>query len=249
MLDTHLFAAGSLVQGRYRVVRRIGRGGMGTVYEAVDTRLGSRVALKWLPTPPGDEQRTRLLLRAFEREAKILAGLRHAALPAVRDFFGDAGGHYLAMEFIPGDDLAALLARRGAPFPAPLVLAWADALLGALEYLHARHPAILHRDIKPQNLKLTPAGEVVLLDFGLARGAEGGDGAGGSLLAYTPQYAPIEQIRGEPPDPRSDLYALAATLHHLLTGELPASAAARLQAALEGRADPLRPAHELNPDV
>jgi serine/threonine protein kinase len=187
--------------------------------------------------------------RAFEREARILAGLRHLALPGVTDFFGDEDGQYVVMQHIPGDDLAELLARRGAPFAPEQILTWADELLDALEYLHSRRPPILHRDIKPQNLKLTPSGEIVLLDFGLARGAEEYGSAGASLVAYTPQYAPIEQIRGGTPDVRSDIYALAATLHHLLTGELPPSAVARTRALLEGQPDPLRPAHKLNPAV
>jgi serine/threonine protein kinase len=246
-------AADRVIHGRYQIIRSVGSGGMGAVYEALDTRLGARVALKWLQPPPGvSELQTRVLLRAFEREARILARLRHAALPGVTDFFGDDAGQYLVLEFIPGDDLAELLERRSSPFVPEQVLEWADDLLDALEYLHGRRPPILHRDIKPQNLKLTPSGEIVLLDFGLARGVgeigwSGSDGA--SLVAYTPQYAPIEQIRGAAPDVRSDLYALAATLHHLLTGELPAGAVVRMQALLEGRPDPLRPAHELNPAV
>jgi eukaryotic-like serine/threonine-protein kinase len=245
--------ADMVIHGRYQIIRPVGSGGMGAVYEALDTRLGARVALKWLQPPPGvSELQTRVLLRAFEREARILARLRHAALPGVTDFFGDDAGQYLVLQYIPGDDLAELLAERGVPFALEQVLEWADALLDALEYLHSRRPPILHRDIKPQNLKLTPGGEIVLLDFGLARGAgeigwSGSDGA--SLVAYTPQYAPIEQIRGAAPDVRSDLYALAATLHHLLTGELPPGAVVRMQALLEGRPDPLRPAYELNPAV
>ncbi|MFO7168452.1 MAG: tetratricopeptide repeat protein [Chloroflexota bacterium] len=252
MLESHLTAADALIQGRYQVLGQIGHGGMGTVYEALDTRLGAVVALKWLRPPPGaDELQMRVLLRAFEREAKILARLRHPALPGVSDYFGDTDGQWLVMQHIPGCNLAELLARRGAPFPLAQVLGWADVLLDALEYLHSRRPPVLHRDIKPQNLKLTPAGELVLLDFGLARGGEEQTRAvgGPSLLAYTPQYSPIEQIRGEAPDPRSDLYALGATLYHLLTNQLPANAVARMQAVLDGKPDPLRPAHELNPEL
>jgi tetratricopeptide (TPR) repeat protein len=250
MLESQFFA-GATLEGRYRLVRRIGHGGMGTVYEAVDSRLGSTVALKWMcPAPDAGELQMQALLRAFEREAKILARLRHPALPGVSDYFGDAEGQCLVMQYIPGSDLAELLACRGEAFPVEQVLSWADELLDALEYLHGRRPPVLHRDIKPQNLKLTPSGAIVLLDFGLARGGEGqGQGVGASLLAYTPQYAPIEQIRGEPPDPRSDLYALGATLYHLLTGQLPANAVARMQALLQREPDPLIPAHTLNPAV
>ncbi|MEN9938991.1 MAG: hypothetical protein RLZZ387_5570 [Chloroflexota bacterium] len=99
--ESQLLAAEHLIHGRYRVLQRVGRGGMGTVYEALDTRLGSRVALKWMEPPPGtSELQLRVLLCAFEREAKILAGLRHPALPGVSDYFADDGGQYLVMQFI-----------------------------------------------------------------------------------------------------------------------------------------------------
>ena len=139
---------GVVIQNRYRVVRQIGQGGFGAVYEAVDLRLNNRVALKQLLLV-GEE-----VTRAFRREAELLANLRHPALPNVMDFFTDDTGQFLVMQYIPGDDLATLLAQRGAAFPVDETLHWADQLLGALHYLHTRTPPILHRDIKPQNLKL-----------------------------------------------------------------------------------------------
>ncbi|HWQ15777.1 MAG TPA: protein kinase [Roseiflexaceae bacterium] len=237
---------GTILQERYRLVRLIGQGGMGAVYEAVDQRLGTTVALKQTHAPGG------ALGRAFEREARLLAGLRHPSLPKVIDHFADATGQYLVMEYIPGDDLATLLERRGAPFPVQEALAWADQLLRVLEYLHTRQPPILHRDIKPQNLKLTAEGEVVLLDFGLARGdpaAHSQVTSGGSLFGYTPHYAPLEQVHNSGTDQRSDLYALAATLHHLLTGVKPADALSRATAVLRRQPDPLGSPGEINPLV
>jgi tetratricopeptide (TPR) repeat protein len=243
-----------LLQERYQLIRRIGQGGMGQVYEALDTRLGHVVAIKQtLPGPlddiaPEDDP----LRRAFEREARILASLRHPALPVVSDFFTEDNAQYLVMQYIPGEDLWALMQHSEKAFSIDQVLEWADTLLDVLDYLHTHQPPILHRDIKPQNLKLTPRGEIILLDFGLARGAttiQSRMSTGGSLVAYTPQYAPMEQIRGLPIGARSDLYALAATLHHLLTGQLPASAIERAAAALEGRPDPLVPAISLNPEI
>lgn len=244
-----------ILQQRYQIVRRIGQGGMGAVFEAIDTRLGSVVAIKQtLPIPleeyAGGEDPLR---RAFEREARILASLRHPALPVVSDFFAEDTAQYLVMQYIPGDDLWALIQQQGGPFPTEQVLEWADSLLDVLDYLHTHQPPILHRDIKPQNLKLTPRNEIVLLDFGLARGGvstmHSRLSSGGSLVAYTPQYAPMEQIRGLPIGARSDLYALAATLYHLLTGHLPASAMDRAAAAMEGRPDPLIPVATVNPQV
>lgn len=229
---------GSLIFQRYQIVRLIGRGGMGAVYEAMDRRLRNTVALKqMLGDAPENAQ-------AFEREARLLAALRHPALPKVIDYFRDGAGRYLVMEFFPGADLAALLARHGGPFPVGQALSWADQVLAALEYLHTREPPVLHRDIKPQNLKLTAEGLVVLLDFGLARSI--GPGASQSLFGYTLHYAPLEQIQGSGADARSDLYALAATLYHLLTDRVPVSAPARAEALLAGRADPLPPVHLVN---
>jgi hypothetical protein len=233
---------GSLVLQRYQIVRLIGRGGMGAVYEAIDTRLRNTVALKQMLGHSDD------YASAFEREAQLLAALRYPALPKVIDYFRHDDGRFLVMEFFSGADLAALQARRGGPFPTADVLDWADQLLGALEYIHTRNPSVLHRDIKPQNLKLTSDGQVVLLDFGLAKGPAG-DGEAASFFGYTLQYAPLEQIDGSGTEPRSDLYALAATLYHLLTNRPPANAPVRADARLAGRPDPLRPLHEANAEV
>ncbi|HMQ35850.1 MAG TPA: serine/threonine-protein kinase, partial [Chloroflexaceae bacterium] len=234
----------TLLQGRYRVVALIAQGGMGAVYRAVDERLGHTVALKQtLVADPA-------LRAAFEREARLLAGLHHPALPVVSDHFAEGGGQFLVMQYIPGDDLAALLKARGAPFPPDQALAWADDILDALEHLHGRQPPVVHRDIKPQNLKLAPHGGVVLLDFGLAKGLAGaGNSASPSLFGYTPQYAPIEQIQGAGTGPRSDLYSLAATLYELLAGAPPPDALARVAATLRGAPDPLRPLLEIDPGL
>jgi hypothetical protein len=236
-----MLAPGSLIQQRYQIVRLIGRGGMGAVYEAVDRRLRNTVALKQML---GDDAGN---AEAFEREAQILAALRHTSLPKVIDYFRDSAGRFLVMEFFGGADLAALQARHGGPFVTDEVLAWADQLLAALDYLHTRSPPVLHRDIKPQNIKLTPEGQVVLLDFGLAKGHAMDNPA--SFFGYTLQYAPLEQIEGSGTEPRSDLYALTATLYHLLTDRPPSSAPTRADALLGGRPDPLRPPHELRPDL
>jgi hypothetical protein len=233
----------TLIHERYLVTRTIGRGGMGAVYEAVDQRLGNTVALKQMLVGGAN------LSAAFEREARILAGLRHPSLPRVTDYFSDALGQFLVMEFIPGTDLGSLLAQRGRPFPVEEVLGWANQILGVLEYLHVQQPPIIHRDIKPQNIKLTPAGEIVLLDFGLAKNAASALGTTGSIFAYTPTYAPLEQVQGTGTGAASDIYSLAATLYHLLTGVPPADVLQRVGARASGQADPLRPAHELNPLV
>src|SRR5262245_49870876 len=149
-----MLAPNTILQARYIIVRQIGEGGMGAVYLAKDERLGNVVALK--ETLFSEPQ----MRRAFEREARLLASLRHSALPKVIDYFDEAGGQFLVMEFITGDNLEMLLAQRGRPFDVAQVLSWADQLLDALEYLHNHETPILHRDIKPANLKLTARNQI-----------------------------------------------------------------------------------------
>jgi serine/threonine protein kinase len=227
---------GVVLQGRYEIVRLIGQGGMGAVYEARDLRLGnSTVALKQALF--NSEQ----LKQAFEREANLLATLSHPNLPKVRDQFTDANGMYLVMEYISGSDLSKVLSDRGSALPLDQVMRFADQLLDALEYIHEHQPPIIHRDIKPENIKLTSRGQIMLIDFGLAK-----DLGGVSVIAYSAAYAPLEQLKARGTDSRSDLYALGATLYRLLTGRLPASAVDRIEVMANTGNDPLRAPHDLS---
>ena len=225
----------ALLNGRYHVLRPVGRGGMGAVYEAIDLRLRNTVAVKQM-TAEGDEAR-----QAFVREARLLAALRHGALPVVIDYFIEGESCYLVMQFIEGEDLSALL-RRGACSEKG-VQRWGIAVLEALVYLHGLESPVIHRDIKPANIKLTPRGDIVLLDFGLAKGQAAAQTLTGdeerSIYGFTPNYASPEQLRFQRTDARSDLYALGATLHHLVTGTAPPSAVDRIAAIDVGRPDPL----------
>ena len=240
-----MLAPNSILQNRYRVIKIIGQGGMGAVYQAIDQRLGCTVAIK--QTFFNDDE----LGQAFEREARLLANLRHPALPKVSDHFIEAGGQFLVMEFIPGDDLAKLLKRQRSPFPPDLVFEWGHQLLDALDYLHRHNPPIIHRDIKPQNLKLTERSQIILLDFGLAKGAPQllADGTASSLFGYTLNYAPLEQIQSLGTDSRSDLYSLGATLYHLMTAVTPPGSLSRAAAIVTGQPDPLVLASEVNPVI
>ena len=231
----------TILQGRYRIVRQLGQGGMGAVYEAVDQRLDTVVALK--ETLFTDEK----LRKQFEREARLLARMHHPALPRVSDHFNEGDGQFLVMQYIAGEDFYEMLTRRNSPFSQAEVLRWGDQLCDALDYLHTQDPQIIHRDIKPQNLKLTARGQVVLLDFGLAKGFAGQMSVvttSASIFGYTPNYAPLEQVQGLGTDARSDLYSLSATLYHLLTNVKPPDALSRAAAIVNGQPDPLAPAHQ-----
>lgn len=236
----------TILQGRYRILHQLGQGGMGAVYEAVDERLDTTVALK--ETLFTDER----LRKQFEKEARLLARMHHPALPRVSDHFSENSGQFLVMQFIAGDDLSEMLAHRRGPFPADQVLTWADQLLDALDYLHTQEPPIIHRDIKPQNLKLTARGQVILLDFGLAKGQVSEVSrvtTSASIFGYTPNYAPLEQVQGLGTDVRSDIYSLSATLYHLITGVKPPDALTRAAAIVNGQSDPLMPANEVQQTV
>lgn len=231
-------AKGTTLLDRYRIDDLLGAGGMGAVYYAWDTRLNRGVALKEnvLATAASNEQ--------FAREAQTLARLRHNHLPAVHDYFIlPTGAQYLVMEYIEGYDLAQVVKRYG-PLPEARVLVWTEQICSALIYLHSQQPPIIHRDIKPQNLKVTPQGEIFLVDLGLAKvgdaqaktvtGAQGG----------TPGYSPVEQYGMGGTDPRSDLYALGATLYTLLTGQVPPESIARVT-----EMQALVPMRQVRPDV
>jgi serine/threonine protein kinase len=234
------------LQSRYRVVRQLGKGGMGAVYEAIDLRLGHTVALKQTLTQ--DEE----LWKQFEREARLLAQLNHPVLPRVSDYFTEGNRAFFVMQFVEGNDLAARIAQQTVPFPRHAVIAWADQLLDALIYLHSHDRQIIHRDIKPHNLKITAAGKIALLDFGLAKSqgvALESETKCPSIFGYSPRYAPLEQIQDLGTGPQSDIYALGATLYHLLTGVKPADALTRATALITSQPNPLKPAHEINPSV
>jgi serine/threonine protein kinase len=168
-----MLAINDVLQKRYRIVRLLGQGGMGAVYEAFDERVGASVALKEILidlTRASDSKQQELIRRAFEREKTSLAKVKHEAFPRIIDYFLENKSQYLVMELIHGDDLGELLEKNQKPFEAAEVLRWTEQLLDALDYLHTLSPPIIHRDIKPQNLKLTSRQKIKLLDFGIAKG-------------------------------------------------------------------------------
>ncbi|MBI4851778.1 MAG: protein kinase [Acidobacteria bacterium] len=229
----------SLLYNRYKIVRLLAKGGMGAVYEAKDTRLGDTlVAVK--ETFFSDDK----MREAFQSEAILLAKLRHSGLPRVMDHFSEGEGQFLVMEFIEGTDLSEVLNASAGKLTPTDVYDWMAQILNTLGYLHAFDPPIIHRDIKPANIKLTPQGQVILLDFGLAKNQ-----ANSLVSGYTVHYAAPEQMTGAGTDARSDLYSLAATVYHLLTGNPPNDTMSRVIALNDSKGDPLKPVNKLNESI
>ncbi|HRJ57410.1 MAG TPA: protein kinase [Anaerolineales bacterium] len=212
----------TLIHNRYRIVDILGQGGMGSVYRAIDENLGVSVALK------ENLFTTDEYARQFRLEAVILANLRHPNLPRVSDHFvlGDQG-QYLVMDFIEGEDLRYRMERMGMLSEDDAVHIGAS-ICDALGYLHTRKPPILHRDIKPGNVKITPDGHIYLVDFGLAKVYQSASQATTTgARAMTPGYSPPEQYGTARTDPRTDIYSLGATLYAALSGVIPEDGLAR----------------------
>ena len=200
--------------GDYRLLRRLGIGGMGSVYLAEQETLGRTVALKVIRS---EYRESETIMRRFEREARAVARLRHNNIVNVYEFGRDHGAHFIAMELVPGQPLDAVL-RDGSASPAK-ILDWCAQLGRALAYAHEQ--GVVHRDVKPQNVMVTHAGRPVLLDFGLARMMETELSALTHEFAGTPQYAAPEQLMEQEVDGRTDVYALGVLLYEALTGRLP----------------------------
>jgi serine/threonine protein kinase len=229
--------AETILRDRYRIIEPLGRGGMGAVYLAYDTALDTQVAVKSNHNPGKDSR------AQFMREARLLATLRHPNLPRVIDHFLVDDMQYLVMDYIPGKDLEAVLREQGSQ-PLERVLEWARQLGSALSYLHKQQPPVIHRDIKPANIKLTPEGQVVLVDFGLAKAAELSQATATGASGYSAGFAPPEQYGGAHTGPYSDQYSFAALIYKLLTNQRPTESIQRLLG--EAVLTPLR---SLNPNI
>jgi serine/threonine protein kinase len=221
---------GEVLKDRYRIESVLGEGGMGTVYLAQDLLFERSRALKELyPDPLADEAKLHASRLQFEREAQALMKLRHKNLPHVSDYFSIDENDYLVMDYIEGESLAEVLARNKRPTE-QLIYDWLVQVLDALEYCHKHN--VLHRDIKPANLILTPQGQLMLVDFSLVKLYDPHNPRTATIVRGlgTPQYTPLEQYDASMghTDARSDIYALGATLYHLLTGHPPQPVSQRI---------------------
>jgi len=229
---------GTLLNNRYRIVDILGQGGMGSVYRAIDENLGVEVAVK------DNLFTTEEYARQFKREAIILANLRHPNLPRVTDHFVISGqGQYLVMDFIEGEDLRQRMERVGL-IPEEEVITIGAAVCDALAYLGSRKPPVIHRDLKPGNVKISPQGEIYLVDFGLAKTMHDIHTTATGARAMTPGYSPPEQYGTARTDQRTDIYSLGATLFAALTNTIPEDGLARAMEQVE-----LTPLRKINARV
>ncbi|HEY1015669.1 MAG TPA: protein kinase [Herpetosiphonaceae bacterium] len=206
------------LQGRYTIKRRLGQGGMGSVYLAHDTRLDIECAIKEMSTSLlKDDAERASAIKSFHEEAKLLARLSHANLPRVTDHFSEDGKEYLVMEYVPGETLGSIMRDKPPPWEIKDVLEIAEPLTEVLHYLHSRKPAIIFRDLKPANVIRTPEGEIKLIDFGIARLFKPGQSHDTQAFGTMGYSAPEQYGQGQT-DARSDVYSLAILLHQLATG-------------------------------
>ncbi len=218
---------GDFLHDRYRIVEILGRGGMGAVYRAIDESLGVDVAVKENLFVTDD------YARQFRMEAVILAGLRHPNLPRVTDHFVIEGqGQYLVMDFIEGDDLRQRMEKNGS-ISEEEAIQIGVAVCEALSYLHSRKPPILHRDIKPGNIRIAPEDNIYLVDFGLAKMGWENEATMTGARAMTPGYSPPEQYGSARTDARTDIYSLGATLYAGLSGFIPEDSLMRVMDGLQ----------------
>jgi serine/threonine-protein kinase len=232
----------TLFDGRYRIVRKLGSGGMADVYLAEDEELGRRVAIKILNDRHANDEQ---FVERFRREAKNAAGLSHPNIVSIYDRGEAEGTYYIAMEYLDGRSLKELVVARG-PLPIGDAIQFTRQVLGALRFAHRK--GVVHRDIKPHNVMADADGRLKVTDFGIARAGVSQMTEAGSIIG-TAQYLSPEQARGAGVDQRSDLYSVGIVLYELLTGEVPFTGESPVEIAMRHLSDTPRPPSLLRPEV
>ena len=205
---------GTVIDGKYEILTEIGRGGMSIVYLAMDTHLNKQWAVKEIKKK-GSGKNDEIVVNSLLAEANMMKRLDHPSLPRIVDIIDNDVTIYVVMDYIEGESLDKILNEYGVQ-PEELVIGWAKQFCDALGYLHSQKPPIIYRDMKPANVMLKPEGNIKIIDFGIAREYKEQNLADTTVLG-TKGYAPPEQYSGQT-DPRSDIFALGMTMHHLLTG-------------------------------
>ena len=225
---------GSVLVGKYEILKEIGRGGMSYVYLAMDTHLNRNWAVKEVRKRGSGKNHDEIVVNSLLAEANMVKRLDHPALPRIVDIIDDGTTIYIVMDFIEGESLDKIVKEYGAQ-PEEKVIAWAMQVCDVFSYLHSQKPPIIYRDMKPSNLMLKPNGNISIIDFGIAREYKEQNLADTTVLG-TKGYAPPEQYSGQT-DPRSDIFALGMTMHHLLTGVDPRNG------------EPYAPVRQWNPEL
>ena len=235
-------ADNTLVDGRYRIMGRIGSGGMADVYRAEDTHLGREVALKVLHRRFAQDQE---FVERFRREAKSAAGLQHPHVVGVFDRGEHDGTYYIAMEHLPGRTLKEIVNTQ-APLPQEPVIDLGLQILAAAGFAH-RHQ-VIHRDFKPHNVIVDDAWQAKVTDFGIARAGASEMTETGSIMG-TAQYLSPEQAQGHAVGGTSDIYSIGVMLYEMLTGRVPFEGDSAVAVALKHLSEPPTPISQLRPDV
>lgn len=224
---------GTVIDGKYEILKEIGHGGMSTVYLAMDKRLNKQWAVKEI-RKKGSGKNDEIVVNSLLAEANLMKRLDHPALPRIVDIIDNGITIYVVMDYIEGESLDKILSEYGAQ-PEDRVVEWAKQLCDALSYLHSQKPPIIYRDMKPANVMLKPEGNIKIIDFGIAREYKEQNLSDTTVLG-TKGYAPPERYSGQT-DPRSDIFALGMTMHHLLTGIDPRNG------------EPYAPVRQWNPEL
>lgn len=224
---------GTVIDGKYEILKQIGKGGMSVVYLAMDKHLNKQWAVKEI-LKKGKRQDDEIIVNSLMAEANLMKRLDHHSLPRIVDIIDNGSTIYVIMDYIEGESLDRILNEQG-PQPEELVVGWAKQICDALSYLHSQKPPIIYRDMKPANVMLKPEGNIKIIDFGIAREYKEQNLQDTTVLG-TRGYAPPEAYSGQT-DPRSDIYALGMTMHHLLTGVDPRNG------------EPYSPVRQWNPEI
>lgn len=224
---------GTVIDGKYEILKEIGHGGMSTVYLAMDKHLNKQWAVKEI-RKSGKGKNDEVVVNSLLAEANMMKKLDHPSLPRIVDIIDNGITIYVVMDYIEGDSLDKYLQEYGAQ-PEDRVIEWAKQICDALSYLHSQKPPIIYRDMKPANVMLKPEGNIKIIDFGIAREYKEQNLSDTTVLG-TKGYAPPEQYSGQT-DPRSDIFALGMTMHHLLTGIDPRNG------------EPYAPVRNWNPEI
>src|ERR671931_335372 len=225
-MPVHDILIDQVFDGRYKVVRKLGAGGMADVYLAEDQELGRPVAIKILNDRHAQDDQ---FVERFRREAKNAAGLSHPNIVSIYDRGEAEGSYYIAMEYLDGRTLKELILTRG-PAPIPIAIDYVRQILAALRFAHRN--AIVHRDIKPHNVLVDAEGRLKVTDFGIARAGASQMTEAGSIIG-TAQYLSPEQAKGAPVDQTSDIYSVGVVLYEMLTGTVPFSGETPLEIAMK----------------